>query len=280
MPSPGSDPWAYERRALARRRRRQRRQRQMLWLLTGVTTAVLFVIAWMIKEIAPVPTAARTAALSASARASAPARAPVRPAVPGDARSTAKARPGASPSPTVSRPRVTDDTSGLSYRLISRPWRRGCPPVLQTPMFNWSAGENAVAGHVIIGGSTIEWHASACSGQLQQQFAYTGPADLETTAMSLVGALDPAYYSGVQHDLTVSGSSPMMVSGDQAWVVRFAVNYLNGVSQGLTWTSELGAVVIVDRGPGYVPALFYVSVPGNVDTTDVDTLIRSLRVGR
>jgi hypothetical protein len=163
--------------------------------------------------------------------------------------------------------------------MLPGPWRRGCPPVLQTPMFSWSAGENAVAGHVIIGGSVIEWHANACSGELQQQFAYAGPSDLQATALSLVGALDPAYYSGVQHSLTVQDSSAMQVSGDQAWEVRFAVSYSGGASQGVTWTSELGAVVVVDRGPSRVPAVFYVSVPGNLGTSDVGALVSSLRAG-
>jgi hypothetical protein len=147
-------------------------------------------------------------------------------------------------------------------------------------VFTWSAGENAVAGHVSIGGSIIDWHGNACSGQLQQQFAYSGPAYLEPTAMSLVSALDPAYYSGVQHYRTLEGSSAMQVSGHQAWVVRFLMNYLDGASQGLTWSSELGAVVVVDRGTGQAPAVFYVSVPGNLDTTDVGTLIGSLRLDR
>jgi hypothetical protein len=267
MPPPGSDTWAYERQRLARRRRRERRRRRMLWLLTGVTTVVLLVIALMIKEMARLPTTARTAALSTSAKPSAHASAHAS----GRARSV---RPTVAPS----YPKVTDYTAGLSYRQFSSPWRHGCPSVLDTPMFNWSAGENAVAGHVDIGGSTIDWHANACSGQLQQQFSYSGPADLQTTATSLVGALDPAYYGGVQHNLTISGSSPTRVSGNQAWAVRFDVTYFNGASQGLTWTTESGAVVVVDRGPAHVPAVFYVSVPGDLSTSDVGTLINSLRL--
>jgi hypothetical protein len=248
----------------------------MLWLLTGVTTVVLLVIALMINDIAKKPTVARPAALSASARTVSNA------AAPGSTRRRVSPRRKTSPSPgaPASRPKVTDTASGLSYQLLSSPWRPGCPSTLNTPVFTWSAGENAVAGHVSIGGSIIDWHGNACSGQLQQQFAYSGPAYLEPTAMSLVGALDPAYYSGVQHYRTLEGSSAMQVSGHQAWVVRFLMNYLDGASQGLTWSSELGAVVVVDRGTGQAPAVFYVSVPGNLDTTDVGTLIGSLRLDR
>jgi hypothetical protein len=231
---------------------------------------VLLLITWWILQIAPVPTATKTTALSSPSRAPAG----VGPAVPGGARRIKHGSPPKAP------PRLTDGPSGLSYRLLSAPWRRGCPQVLQTPMFSWSAGENAVAGHVLLGGSSIEWHANACSGQLQQQFAYAGPADLATTAMSLTDALDPAYYAGIQHNLQVQDSSPTLVSGHQAWEVRFQVIYAADPGQGVTWTSELGAVVVIDRGTDRVPSVFYVSVPDDVGTSAVGTLLGSLRAGR
>src|SRR5260370_32725291 len=276
MPAPGWDPWAQQSSAAARRRRRRRRQRQMLWLLTGVTTVVLLVIALMIMDLAKKPTVARPAALSASARTVGGA------AASGSTRRRVSPRGKTSPSPgsQVALPKVTDNAPGLSYQRLSSPWRRGCPSTLNTPVFSWSAGENAVAGQVSIGGSIIDWHGIACSSQLQQQFAYSGPADLEPTAMSLVDALDPAYYSGVQHYRTLEGSSAMQVSGHQAWVVKFGMDYPDGASQGFTWSSELGAVVVVGRGAGQAPAVFYVSVPGNLDTSDVGTLISSLRLDR
>ncbi|MGH8921183.1 MAG: hypothetical protein ACRD0H_23095, partial [Actinomycetes bacterium] len=166
MPSPGWEKLIRESRASARRRRRRRRQRLMLWLLVGVTTGALVVIAMVVRNISKVPTAARPAALSAAARHPVSPRPSHRHAVP--------------------HPQMTDTAAGLSYQLLSSPWRRGCPSDLNTPMFNWSAGENAVAGHVSISGSVIDWHGLACSGRLQQQFAYAGPADLEPTAMGLV----------------------------------------------------------------------------------------------
>ena len=239
----------------------------MLWLLTVVTTAVLVVIAMFVKDIARVPTVARPP-LSSSTRAA--------------SSGTRRARHRVSPRPaTVRGVGPAGDRHrppGLSYQLLSSPWRQGCPAELNTPMFNWSAGENAVAGQVSIGGSAIDWHGLACSGQLQQQFEYAGPADLEPTAMSLVSALDPAYYGGVLHSRTIEDSSAMQVSGHQAWIVKFLMSYPDGASQGLTWTSELGAVVVVDRGTSQAPAVFYVSVPANLGTSHVDALIGSLRL--
>jgi hypothetical protein len=265
MPSPGWDSLVREASISARRRKRRRRQRRMLWLLTGATTVVLLVLAWFVKDISKVPTVARPAALSASAQTVSHGT------TPGGTRH--RVSPQRSHPPTV-----TDTASGLSYRRLSSPWGQGCPSDLNTPMFNWSAGENAVAGQVSMGGSVIDWHGLACSGQLQQQFAYAGPADLEPTAMSLVGALDPAYYAGVQHSRTIEESSAMQVSGHQAWIVRFLMTYPDGASQGLTWSSEPGAVVVVDLGASQAPAVFYVSVPANLGTLNVTTLIDSLRV--
>ena len=269
MPSPRWDALVRENYAATRRRKRRRRQRFMLWLLACATSVALLVIYLFVEDISgTTPTVVIPAALSSPARhlssSAGPHRVPPKRKV--------------SPPPAATGPRVTDASSGLSYQLLSSPWRQGCPATLNTPVFSWSAGENAVAGQVVIGGSTIDWHGNACSGQLQQQFQYSGVADLETTATSLVGALDPAYYTGLVHSRTIEASSAMQVSGHQAWKIEFAMDYTDGASQGLTWTTELGAVVVVDRGAGQFPAVFYVSVPASLGTQKVGTLLSSLRV--
>ena len=46
----------------------------------------------------------------------------------------------------------------------------------------------------------------------------------------------------------------------------------------LTWSTELGAVVVVDRGAGQFPAVFYVSVPASLGTQNVATFLSSLRI--
>jgi hypothetical protein len=263
MPSPGWDSLVREVSIAARRRRRRRFQRRMLWLLTVVTSAVLAVLALFVLRISKTPTTAEQAAL-ALPHTTAPA---------GAHRVSPRAQ-----RPEITQPQVTDVTSGLSYLLLPSPWRSGCPSDLITPMFDWTAGENTVAGQVTIGGSAVAWHGLACSGALQQQFSYAGPTDLAPTAMALLGSLDPAYYAGMPHSRTIEKNSAMQVSGHQAWIVEFGMNYLNGASQGLTWSSELGAVVVVDRGVLQAPAVFYVSVPANLGTQKVSTLVSSLRL--
>jgi len=230
----------------------------MLWLLTIVTTGVLLLIAGFVRQISKVPTVARPAALTATAH-------PTRHATP-------------SPSVSAKVQDVADASSGLSYQLLSSPWRRGCPSILHTSMFSWTAGEHAVAGRVDIGGTMFDWHGNACSGQLEQQFAYSGPVDLAPVTMGVADAVDPAYYSGLQHDRTIESSSSMLVSGHPAWMVTFLVTYPDAASEGLSWTTEAGAVVVVDRGAGQAPAVFYASVPSNLGTSDVSTLVSSLRL--
>ena len=175
---------------------------------------------------------------------------------------------------------MADVTSGLSYRQFSAPWQQGCPPGLNTPMLDWTAGENTVAGHVSIGGSVIDWHGLACSGPLAQQFGYTGPAELEAVAASLLAAIDPAYYAGVRHSRTTEIDKATRVSGHQAWEIEFTMTYPNGASQGVTWRTELGAVVVADRGPDLPPAVFYVSVPATLGVPNVDVLIDSLSLSQ
>jgi hypothetical protein len=268
MPSPRWDTLILQASVSTRRRKRRRRARRMLWLLTVVTSGVLAVIAAFIVQIAKVPTAARPAALSAATRT-----------VGHGASSKAhRVTPAQHHRHAVTYPQVTDASSGLSYRMLGAPWRNGCPSNLNTPAFDWTAGENTVAGHVSIGGSVIKWHGLACSGQLQQQFPYGGPADLEQTAISLVSALDPAYYAGVPHIRATEASSATQVGGHQAWTIEFTMNYTDGASQGLTWSTELGAVVVVDRGTGQFPAVFYVSVPASLGTQNVATFLGSLRI--
>src|SRR5271169_2290020 len=199
MSSPGWD----SRRAAGRRRRRRQRQRQMFWLLAGATTVVLLVIAFLVRDISGTLPVAAPAALSASAPAVSHASSS------GSTRPTVSPRRKASPSPgtsSVSGSEVTDAASGLSYRLLPSPWSPGCPYLLNTSLFSWSAGESAVAAEVTIGGNSTLWYGNACSGQFQQQFQYSGTADLEPVAMSLADELDVDYSSGLVHYSTIESS--------------------------------------------------------------------------
>jgi hypothetical protein len=61
-------------------------------------------------------------------------------------------------------------------------------------------------------------------------------------------------------------------------MVKFLMNYSDAEGEGLHWSTELGAVVVVDRGTGDAPAVFYASVPANLGSANVTVLIDSLRL--
>src|SRR5262249_8666086 len=71
-------------------------------------------------------------------------------------------------------------------------------------------------------------------------------------------------------------SQPVSISGYPGWEVKFLQAYTS--PQGMSWTNEQGAVVVADPGNGAAPAVFYVSVPGNLNEANVDTLVSSLRL--
>jgi hypothetical protein len=238
----------------------------MMGLLALATGAALLVIAGFIKEISATPAVAQPAALTATAHST-----------PQPTRSRSS-RPSPSRSVPGTSQQITDASSGLSYQLLASPWQPGCPRILDTPEFSWTAGENAVAGRAEIGGTVISWHGNACSGLLGQQVAYSGPGDLETVATSVADAVWTSYYAGLSDYRAMQGSYATQVSGYQAWIVSFLVTYPDAASEALAWTTEAGTVVVADRGAGQAPALFYASVPDDLGTSDVSTLVSSLQL--
>jgi hypothetical protein len=181
----------------------------------------------------------------------------------------------ASPSPaSTAMSSLTDSTSGLTYGQLPAPWVPGCPGSLNTPVFTWAAGESAVAGQVNNGQTT--WYGAACSGQLPAQYGYHSTADLENVTNSLVNAFNGAYYQVLPHNFQDVQSQPVAVSGHPGWEIKFLQTYTS--PQGMSWTNELGAVVVADPGNGAPPAVFYVSVPGNLNEANVDTLVSSLQL--
>jgi hypothetical protein len=203
-----------------------------------ITLAALLSIAWMVVRMSKLPGTARLS----SATSSATTRPPGKNA-------------------------VSDPSTGLSFALMPSPWRNGCP--MRHYPVDWTGGEGAVAGHVVTGGHTLTWYANACSGPLPAQFQNL---DLARSAAGAAAAIDTDL--ALHHRRTVTSSAASRVGGQPAWIVRFTVRY---PGEHLAWSSADGGVVVVDRGHGRGRALFYVSVPGNLGTGTVSTLISSLR---
>jgi len=86
-----------------------------------------------------------------------------------------------------------------------------------------------------------------------------------------------AYYSALAHNTTDGQSQAASVSGHQAWETTFDVSYTNAAAQGVTWTDEQAAVVVVDNGTA-APAVFFVSVPQTLNEANITTLVTSLQL--
>jgi hypothetical protein len=247
------------------RDRAQRRRRILLMGgLAGGVAVALAVIALVINSMGQTPAADSAA------------QAPTTPA----ASSAAATSPSPSPSGSVpataaaTGSTITDGTTGLAYTQLSTPWQTGCPGNLSGQAFSWTTGESAAAGQINNGQTT--WYGAACSGPLPQQYGYNGVADLENVTNTLVSTFDGTYYAALPHTRNDVVSQPVSIGGHPGWEIKFLMTYTN--PQGLAWTNELGAVVVIDEGTGIAPAVFYVSVPGNLNENNVDTLVSSLQL--
>jgi hypothetical protein len=245
--------------------RAQRRRR--MWLAGGLaagTVAALGVIALVVNALAQ--TSSPTAAVTSPSQ-------PAAPTTPAAA-ATTPASPSATA--TAAGSTLTDGQSGLSYTQLPNPWQPSCPGGLNNQGFTWTAGESAVAGQV--NGGQTTWYGTACSGPLPQQYGYNGVADLDNVATQLANQFNGTYYSSLTHNFQQEVSQPLQVSGHAGWEVKFLITYTNPQGQGLSWNDELGAVVVADSGTGSAPAVFYVSIPGNLGESNVDTLVSSLQL--
>ena len=72
--------------------------------------------------------------------------------------------------------------------------------------------------------------------------------------------------------------SPLPIEIRSGWMVRFVMTYPDAARRRLAWTSEAGAVVVVDRGARRAPAVFYASVPNDLGRSEVSTLVSSLQL--
>lgn len=251
-----------------------RRRRRLLLggLLAGGTALTLALIGIVVSNLGSSAPPSTTVAQTPTAPATTSAPSPT-------ATAAATATPTAAATPTVSAVPggVTDGASGLSYSLLSAPWANGCPPNLSSQQtLTWTAGEAAPDGQVNSNGNSQNWFAEACSGPLTQQYQYGGVADLEPVATSLVNQFDGAYYGALNHQRTQLASTPVSVSGHPGWEIKYLMTYPNAASMGLAFNSEEGAVLVVDEGTGLPPAVFFASVPYNLNVAEVDALVNSL----
>ena len=184
-----------------------------------------------------------------------------------------------SPSAAPSVSTLTDSQAGLSYSLLPVPWTGtgSCPSTLNNGAFSWTAGEYAVAGQVNGHSGPATWYGVACSGPLPKQYGYTATSDLQATAENLAMTFENAYYGALDHSVTQGQDMALRVGGHPAWEVTYDVTYTNASAQGVAWTDERAAVVVIDNGTSD-PAVFFTSVPHTLNESHVSSLVSSLRL--
>jgi hypothetical protein len=245
---------------------RRRRRRVIIGLTAGTAVAVaaIVIIATSLSSSPSTPVADQTTAAPPPSPTTA-AQSP-----------TPSQSPTASPSPTTTGSLLTDGQAGLSYTQLAAPWQgASCPSTLDNGSFPWTAGEYAPAGQ--INGGSATWYGEACSGLLPQQYGYSGVANLQSTAENLAQTFSNAYYGSLDHSVNPEEDQPLQVSGHAGWEVTYDVSYTNAAAQGATWTDEQAAVVVVDTGTEQ-PAVFFTSIPQNLDEDNVATLVSSLQL--
>jgi hypothetical protein len=244
---------------------RRRRRRVIIGITAGTAVAVaaIVIIATSLSSSPSTPVANQTAAAPAPT-ASAASPTP-----------TQSASPTASPTTTGSL--LTDGQAGLSYMQLSAPWQgASCPNSLTSNgAFPWTAGEYAVAGQVNNGSNT--WYGEACSGLLPQDYGYSGTGNLQTTTENLAQTFSNAYYGALDHTINQEQDQPLQVSGHAGWEVTYDVSYTNASDQGASWNDEQASVVIVDNGTNQ-PAVFFTSIPQNLNEDNINKLVSSLQL--
>ena len=241
-----------------------RRRRWMMVGLAAGTAAAVGVIAVIVASLGGSPSST-----AADGTPTAPASTP-----PSAAPTAQSASPSASA--TAGGTVLSDGQSGLSYPQLAAPWQPQCPGGLNNAGFGWTAGESAVAGQVNGGQQT--WYGEACSAPLPQQYGYNGVQDLQSVTANLASTFQNQFYNALNHTVTPEANQPVQVSGHAGWEVTYVVSYQNATQQGATWTDEQAAVIVADTGTGNTPAVFFTSIPGNLNENNVSTLVSSLQL--
>jgi hypothetical protein len=247
----------------------QRRRR--MWLIGGIGAGTAVAVA-VIVVVASSMGGSSGATAADQTRVTTPPSPTASAAAPAPATASAAA-PSVSATPPASV--LSDGQSGLSYSQLATPWQAGCPSDLDSA-FSWTAGEAAVAGQ--INGGQTTWYGEACSGPLPAQYNYTGASDLENTATNVASTLGNAYYTALAHTSAPVLSQPVSVSGHPGWEIEYQLTYTNAAAQGATWTTEEGAVEVVDTGAGNTPVVFFASVPNTLGATTVNSLVASVQL--
>jgi len=187
--------------------------------------------------------------------------------------------PSATPSglPQIEDGRITDPVTGLSYEVPEGEWT--VPPSVGNPgdptAQQWTSAVVALSHEKYDGQG--DWIGNVYTGELQEIFPYTGPESLRTTVATLFHYYTTRFYSP-PHEQEILENKEITLGDRKGWLLKFELDFSQVSEQNdWKWKKERGAIVLVDRA-GLRPALLYASVPDNLDMSNVERVLDSLKL--
>ncbi|MFI7706432.1 DUF2510 domain-containing protein [Nonomuraea sp. NPDC049480] len=174
--------------------------------------------------------------------------------------------------------RITDPQAGISYS-VPDDWT--VPPAINPPsppptLQLWTGGVQAVSQANVIDGD--DWIGNVFSGVLNELYPYSGAASgMSETAKAVFMDFTTRYYA-LPHESKIVAEKAMKIGDRDAWVLQFELDFTKvSEEKNYKWKKENGAIVLMDRGSGERPAILYTSVPDNLGTDVVATVLGSLK---
>lgn len=187
--------------------------------------------------------------------------------------------PEASGFPQPSAGRITDPVSGLSYSYPGAPWQIVEPGQVNSGDPNaqqWTSGYQAVSQEDYERGK--DWLGNVLAGPLAAAAPYDGPESMRDILATFLVNAEPSFYEP-PHERRILADKAITVSGRPGRLLKFEMDFTEQSRiNGWKWRTEVGALVIVDRGETEPPALLFATVPDNLNTRVVDQVIDSLRL--
>ncbi|GGK52790.1 hypothetical protein Ppa06_06200 [Planomonospora parontospora subsp. parontospora] len=191
------------------------------------------------------------------------------------------------PSPTQESPsgdmpqpengRITDPVTGLSYEFPGDRWQVPTGNPSGALGFTWTSAVETTS-HENYDGQGHSWLGTIYSAELPARYAYDGPKSMDSVTAQIMLGLEPIFYSP-EHRREPVDRKAIKVSGRDAWLVSFDLDFTElSEKNGWKWKKERATLVLVDRGEGKRPALLYMSIPDNLDTSVTDRVLKSLEL--
>ncbi|MBB5136543.1 hypothetical protein HNP84_006290 [Thermocatellispora tengchongensis] len=249
------------------------------WVLGGVgavvvVAAIIIAVVFVVNRSDTSPVAQATPTPPSTGR---PETLPSLPPTPFPSDSTApNPNQSAPPLPQPQDGRITDPVTHLSYE-VPEGWEVPASSLNSNPNEQqWTSGVMALSHEKFDGQS--DWVGNVYTGELHELFPYSGPESLRGTATTIFHYYNKRFYEP-EHEQKILRDEAIKIGDQDAWVLEFELDFTKeSEKKGYKWKKERGAIVLMDRPGGLRPALMYISVPDNLDTSNVERVLKSLKV--